>query len=189
MPQEQGLTEIRAWFGDGSWGRAVFSRMPCSTGISWCKATPLMQKSPRSRLQDNSNLWTTAISFCEMPSSLHFSSLLDSVFLVAAFLVCNICFSWALCAYHHQLLWLLVAMKIFKPGRFELNSILEIKILRNMTHKNQLKYKGIYLLRKIICLFCGSCWNFPSHNTPLMLSDTVGKSLMNRVTLRWFASV
>jgi hypothetical protein len=64
----------------------------------------------------------------------------------------------------------------FKPGRFELNSILEIKLLLNMTHKNQLKYKGIYLLRKIICLFCGSCWYFPSHNTPLMLSDTVLES-------------
>jgi hypothetical protein len=68
-----------------------------------CKATPLMRKSEGSKLQDSSNLWTKGISFCEILSSIHFSSLLDPVSLVAPFLVCNLWFSWSLCAYHHQL--------------------------------------------------------------------------------------
>ncbi len=47
-----------------------------------------------------------------------------------------------------------------------MNSILEIKILLNMTHKNQPKYKGIYLLRKIIVCFVGHVENSQATTPP-----------------------
>jgi len=69
-----------------------------------------------------------------------------------------------------------------------LHEKLQIMILIHKSWKH--KCQGHHLsMKKIVCLFCLSCWNLWHHSTICPILDTIGKSSMNRGVLNWFHNV
>jgi hypothetical protein len=41
--------------------------------------------------------------------------------------------------------------------------------------------KDIYILRKVLCLFCFSCWDLPNHDVAYYVLGTIGKPSLSRI--------